>query len=229
MMKNSSKQQCATKRPSTMRTSANIDRPTCRNAEGFPAVARLGACAAAALVLASCGPRDRSLNPSDFQVNGLIVPAGTVIPAGMRPGPKRNYAGLYAEPGTADVCCWIGMRATLFVRKAAGQRTFVAGFYIPVYPAFASGQDLWISFGNDPARTPVHLHPEQQSIRLALPQRLAASSGILPVHVDARVEFVPERDTPHRFSLRGMFGSSKPSPGDNRRLAAVLLYAFFGR
>ena len=178
-------------------------------------------------VIAGCGPRDQAYAPSNFAIQGSLVPADLVLPAGVKPGPLGEYDGLFVAGVTDAVCCWIAPKATIFVKKPRAATTFVAGFYIPKYDLFENGQEVTVRISGESGPVVKHIPWQQSSIHIPLSPRLQSQRGLIRVEIDSRIVFVPSRDTPQKFSWRSLIGMRQATTQDDRQLGAILLYAYF--
>jgi hypothetical protein len=180
-------------------------------------------------LLASCGPRDATYDPSSFHVHGQIVPRDVAIPSGPADA-AAEFNGLYTDSSAVLSCCWIAPQATLLVHKYGPAQTLVAGFRLPNAPRFDGGQTVTISFLGTaaPSYTEFLREGEQFMFKFPLPTQLRARTGLIPVRIVSSVEYVPGRDTSATGSLFTSLHLRTNQPdGDMRPLGAVLLYLYF--
>jgi hypothetical protein len=142
-------------------------------------------------VAVSCGPRDQLYNPSSFSVHGTLAPPDVRVPAGAH----GEYDGLYLLPAdslSAQLCCWIGPRATLRVMKHAPAKSLQIGTYVPEVPLFrAGGQSLTVRMAGRPGFAIRKLMPGFHMSLVPVPKGLVSVTGIVRVQLSSSVVYVP--------------------------------------
>lgn len=175
----------------------------------------------------ACGPRDAAYDTSDFHIHGSIAPPDVAVPSNLTDGPSE-FNGLYLEGSSAFSCCWIAPHANLLIRKHGAAKALVVGFRLPDLPRLRDGQRVTIVLPDAPPFRVQVGAGQQRTVRLALPSNLRATVGLVPVQIDAAVEYVPSRDTPPSHSLLAILHLRPQAPNDDtRHLGIILLYAYF--
>jgi hypothetical protein len=189
---------------------------------------------ATVLLLAACGPRDASFNPSNFQVRGVIAPRDVAVPNDAVDGDVA-YDGLYVGGPNLLSCCWIAPHARLLVRKRAPARTLVAGFWTPDQPFFRTHpQTVTLTFdGTHAPAARLKLAPSDlTAFHLAVPRMLRDKTGLIPITLDTSVTYIPALDsTPSHGLTHDLFvllHLARPQASkDMRPLGTVLMYLYF--